>query len=202
MSRAAGIMTRGEGHRADGPAARASSRRSTQASKRIVAGRLRRTRCRGPAQQVRAQLRKHSTTAGPLTSEVAGDGGAPIFDQTHLRDKRWSAHQLARECRADARRGAGDFERAALAYIKAGQRSCRWHDRSTCWSWARCSGSRCSNAHGPAAARLQVRRPALMIWRPAYRSRTDGGPACAEHDRDRDCCDRGVDSRIFRRSVT
>ena len=36
-----------------------------------------------------------------------------------------------------------------------------------------------------------------MIWGPACRSRTEGGPACAERDRDRDCCDRGPDSRIF-----
>ena len=39
--------------------------------------------------------------------------------------KKWSAHLLAREYRADGRRGDGDFERADLAYMKAGQWSCR-----------------------------------------------------------------------------
>ena len=119
-------MSRVEGHRADGPVTRASSTPSMRANKRVVAGRLRRTGCRGVARRLRARLRNRSKTAGPRSSGGGGDADVPIFDRTHLRDKKWSAHRLASECRADARRVAGDFEPADLAYINAGQRRCRW----------------------------------------------------------------------------
>ena len=51
------------------------------------AGGLRRTECRGDAQRLRARLRKRSRTADPRRSEGCGDGGASIFDRTHLPDR-------------------------------------------------------------------------------------------------------------------
>ena len=127
-----------------------SSACSAARSLQLVSGRLRRTGCRGVAQPLRARLLKHSKTAGPRSTGGCGDADLPIFDRTHLREKKESEHPLARECRAGARRGHGDFELAALTYIKAGQRRCRWAPDQ------RADGGHASDALG---ARMRTARP-------------------------------------------
>ena len=92
-----------------------------RANKRVVAGRLRRTGCRGVAQRLRARLRKRSKTAGPRSSGGGGDADVPIFDRTHLRDKKWTDHPVSKGMSRGCKHGTGDFEHADLTYIKAGQ---------------------------------------------------------------------------------
>ena len=193
MSLAAGIVRRVGGQRDNGPVTRASSTPSMRANKRVVSGRMRRTGCRGVAQQLRAHLRKRSQTAGPRRSECFGDGDPPIFDQTHLPDRKMDRHRLAREHRADATRGAREFERAVLTYTKACQRRCRRVSDRRAEGAHAAHPRRCSNAHVRSAALLLVKRRHLAIAGPACRPSTDGGPRKNEGIRYRGSGERGPD---------
>ena len=189
-------MAKVEGQRENGPATCATSTSSARASRRLVSRRLQRTGYRGLAQRLRVRLRTQSKTAGMRRSEGRGDGGAPIFDRTHLPDRKMERYWLAREHRADARRGAREFERSDRACLKAGQqRRRREEDRSADGGHTAHPPQR-SNAHVRSAALLLVKRRRLAISDPACQPRMDGGPQKNEAIRSRGSGERGPDSAL------